>query len=182
MDGLTEPDPVPSHGAMRTDQFLIQNGELVLIDLDGFCWANPARDMGNFLAYLCWKAIRQPEHGAFVETAGRAFLDAYLDARPNLDVRWLSLYQAASLLKIAGRRFRSLTFREWPLVIHLIDAANATLREQVEIGATGRGRGLARNAGGSPEHRDQHDQVPLHLCRQRVPCAVGCAQRRNDDR
>ena len=137
MEGLTEPDPVPSHGAMRTDQFLIQNGELVLIDLDGFCWANPARDIGNFLAYLCWKAIRQPEHGAFVETAGRAFLDAYLDARPNLDVRWLSLYQAASLLKIAGRRFRSLTFREWPLVIHLIDAANATLREQVEIGATG---------------------------------------------
>jgi hypothetical protein len=40
-------------------------------------------------------------------------------------------------LKIAGRRFRSLTFREWPLVIHLIDAANAALREEVEIGRSG---------------------------------------------
>lgn len=143
MDGLNEPDPVPSHGAMRTDQYLIQNRELVLIDLDGFCWSNPARDLGNFLAYLCWKAIRQPEHGAFVESAGRVFLDGYLDARPDLDsspkvdVRWLSLYQAASLLKIAGRRFRSLTFREWPLVIHLIDAANAALREEVEITSAG---------------------------------------------
>ncbi len=127
--GLTEPLLVPSHGALRTDQFIIQDDHLVMIDIDSFCWSNPARDLGNYLAYMCWKAIRQPEHGEFVEEAGRIFLDGYISAGGIVDDRWLTLYQAASLLKIAGRRFRSLTFREWPLVPHLIDAAIATIEE-----------------------------------------------------
>jgi aminoglycoside phosphotransferase (APT) family kinase protein len=129
--GQKEPAPVASHGAMRTDQFILQGDRLAVIDLDGYCWSNPARDLGNFLAYLCWKAIRQPEHGQFVERAGRAFLEGYLEIQPDIDEHWLSIYQAASLLKIAGRRFRSLTFLEWPLVIHLIDAAFAALKEDL---------------------------------------------------
>ncbi len=131
IDGKKEPQAVASHGAMRTDQFILQGDRLAIIDLDGYCWANPARDLGNFLAYLCWKAIRQPEHGQYVERAGRAFLEGYLEIQPDIDEHWLSIYQAASLLKIAGRRFRSLTFLEWPLVIHLIDAAFATLKEDL---------------------------------------------------
>jgi Ser/Thr protein kinase RdoA (MazF antagonist) len=106
-----------------------------MIDLDGFCLANPARDVGNFLAYLCWKAIRQPEHATFVECAGQAFLNGYLEAGGDLDDRWLDLYQAASLLKIAGRRFRSLTFIEWPLVKHLIDAALAVIKFDQDSGS-----------------------------------------------
>ena len=120
---------VASHGAMRTDQFLLQGDRLAMIDLDSYCWANPARDLGNFLAYLCWKAIRQPEHAEFIEHAGRAFLSGYLSVQEDIDEKWLSVYQAASLLKIAGRRFRSLTYREWPLVIHLIQAAKLYLSE-----------------------------------------------------
>jgi aminoglycoside phosphotransferase (APT) family kinase protein len=116
---------------MRTDQFLLQGDRLAMIDLDSYCWANPARDLGNFLAYLCWKAIRQPEHAQFVERAGRAFLEGYLSVQKDIDERWLSVYQAASLLKIAGRRFRSLTFLEWPLVIHLIQAAHAAITEDL---------------------------------------------------
>jgi aminoglycoside phosphotransferase (APT) family kinase protein len=106
-----------------------------MIDLDSYCWANPARDLGNFLAYLCWKAIRQPEHAQFVERAGRAFLEGYLSVQGDIDERWLSVYQAASLLKIAGRRFRSLTYREWPLVIHLIQAAFAAITEDLNLEA-----------------------------------------------
>jgi len=126
-----EPKSVASHGAMRTDQYIIQGERLAMIDLDGYCWANPARDLGNFLAYLCWKAIRQPEHAEFIERAGRAFLEGYLTVQENVDKRWLSVYQAASLLKIAGRRFRSLTFLEWPLVIHLIQAAFSAITEDL---------------------------------------------------
>ena len=58
----------------------------------------------------------------------------------DIDARWLSVYQAASLLKIAGRRFRSLTYREWPLVIHLIQAAFAAITEDLsnlEAGSVG---------------------------------------------
>ncbi len=131
VDHFKEPKSVASHGAMRTDQFLLQGDRLAMIDLDSYCWANPARDLGNFLAYMCWKAIRQPEHAQFVESAGRAFLEGYLSVQKDIDERWLSVYQAASLLKIAGRRFRSLTYLEWPLVIHLIQAAFAAITEDL---------------------------------------------------
>src|ERR1043165_2526016 len=107
VDHLKEPKSVASHGAMRTDQYILQGDRLAMIDLDSYCWANPARDLGNFLAYMCWKAIRQPEHAQFVERAGRAFLEGYLSVHEDIDEKWLSIYQAASLLKIAGRRFRS---------------------------------------------------------------------------
>jgi hypothetical protein len=131
VDHFKEPKAVASHGAMRTDQYILQGDQLAMIDLDSYCWANPARDLGNFLAYLCWKAIRQPEHAQFVERAGRAFLEGYLSVHEDIDERWLSVYQAASLLKIAGRRFRSLTYLEWPLIIHLIQGAYSAITEDL---------------------------------------------------
>ena len=125
--GRVEPAPVKSHGAFRTDQLLVENDRLTVIDLDSFCWANPARDIGNFLAYLDWKAIRKPQHAAFIERAKCTFIEGYVEVRPVLDPFWLALYQAISLLKIAGRRFRSLTFAEMPLVPHLLDLTFETL-------------------------------------------------------
>ena len=132
VDHLKEPKPMAGHGAMRTDQYILQRNRLAMIDLDSYCWANPARDLGNFLAYLCWKAIRQPEHAEFIERAGRTFLEGYLSVQGDIDELWLSVYQAASLLKIAGRRFRSLTYREWPLVIHPIKLAGLFLNEVLQ--------------------------------------------------
>jgi aminoglycoside phosphotransferase (APT) family kinase protein len=119
----TELTPVLSHGALRTDQFMIENGQLVLIDLDSVCWANPARDLGNFLAYLTWKAMRQPQHAAFIQSAEQAFLEGYARLRALPDADWLALYQAASLLKILGRRYSGLTYQEWPLTEQLLDRA-----------------------------------------------------------
>src|SRR5262249_9971726 len=117
-----EPAAAASHGAFRTDQFMIEDGELVMIDLDGFCWANPARDLGNFMAYLRWKAIRKPHDAAFIEHVGQVFLEGYGAGGRSIDAGWLAPYTADSLLKIAGRRYRSLTAKEWHLVPRLIDA------------------------------------------------------------
>lgn len=125
---LDEPHPVASHGAFRTDQFLIEDGRLVMIDLDGFCWSNPARDIGNFLAYLDWKLIRQPHNAPFIEDAARAFMAGYAQLRAPPDARWLAVYRADSLLKILGRRYRSLTVKEWPLIPRLLEAAQGALR------------------------------------------------------
>jgi phosphotransferase family enzyme len=122
-----EPGPVPSHGALRIDQFLVEDDSLVLIDLDGFCWANPARDVANFLAYLDWRGIRLPATAGLVTAGREAFLAGYASAAPLPSPRWLELYHAASMLKIAGRRFRHLTFDEWELVPELIVAARAAL-------------------------------------------------------
>jgi hypothetical protein len=127
-DSSTSPY-VASHGAFRTDQFMIRDEELVLIDLDTFCWARPERDIGNLFAYLQWKALRQPQHASLIEVAPRRFLEGYSEVGPAPDERETMLYRAASLLKIAGRRFRSLTVREWPKVPHLIASAQTLLDE-----------------------------------------------------
>lgn len=125
--GRDEPALVASHGAFRTDQFMIDGDQLVMIDLDGFCWANPARDVGNFGAYLRWKAVRQPHNTALIARAGELFVEGYRAAGGAVDAGWLAAYQADSLLKIAGRRYRSLTVKEWPLVPRLLEAAEALL-------------------------------------------------------
>ncbi len=115
--------PVVSHGALRTDQFMLEDNRLVLIDLDSVCWASPAHDLGNLLAYLAWKALRQPQHAAFIRHAQQAFLAGYRTLRALPEPGWLAYYQAAAMLKIAGRRYSGLTYQEWPLTEHLLDRA-----------------------------------------------------------
>jgi phosphotransferase family enzyme len=125
----SEPPPVASHGALRTDQFLVDGDRgLVLMDLDGFCWANPARDLGNLLAYLDWRAIRRPEDAVLIDEVRRAFLDGYATIAPVPSSSDLAAFRAASMLKIAGRRFQRLDFEEWELVPQLLDAAWRTLK------------------------------------------------------
>lgn len=125
--GRVPPARVASHGALRTDQLLTDGERIIAIDLDGFCWSSPARDVGNLLAYLEWKAIREPHHAALLNDYRSAFLNGYnsLGARP--DATWLRLQRAASMLKIAGRRLHSLTVEEWTLLPSLIDEARAAL-------------------------------------------------------
>jgi aminoglycoside phosphotransferase (APT) family kinase protein len=124
---------VASHGGFRTDQLLLVRGEPVIIDLDGLCWANPARDLGNFLAHLRWKAIREPHHARFIGAAIPGFLEGYEAVRDIPAERWRACYEAASLLKIAGRRFRKLTVSEWSLVPRLLDEAEALLRSSDRV-------------------------------------------------
>lgn len=115
-----EAAPVITHGALRTDQFLLDGAHLVLIDLDSVCWASPARDLGNFLAYLTWKALRQPADALFIQQAQQAFLAGYQTHRALPEAAWLTFYRAASLLKIIGRRYTGLTVQEWPLTATLL--------------------------------------------------------------
>lgn len=123
--------PVLCHGAMRTDQWLITNAptahgtgaQVTLIDLDTLCLANPAIDLSNCLAYLAWKALRQPRHATFIEDAETALLTGYARVQPLPSAAWLALYRAGALLKIAGRRFRTLSHREWALTPQLVQMA-----------------------------------------------------------
>jgi phosphotransferase family enzyme len=117
-----EPPAVASHGALRVGQFLLDGDDVALVDLDGFCSANPARDVGNALAYLDWTAIRRPHFAGIVEEAEDSFLAGY-ESVARLSDRWLTTYRAASTLKIAGRRLRSLKFDEWSLLPELLDRA-----------------------------------------------------------
>lgn len=120
--------PVVTHGALRTDQFLLDGAHLALIDLDSVCWASPARDLGNFFAYLAWKALRQPHHAPLIEQAQQAFLAGYQTYHALPEAAWLAFYQAAALLKIIGRRYTGLTVQEWPLTATLVEQTLALLR------------------------------------------------------
>jgi Phosphotransferase enzyme family len=114
----------PSHGAFRLDQVQINDAGPVLIDLDSYCWAEPARDLGNLLAYLRWSGIRRPNARLELEEVRAAFLAGYDGGRvgPRDDNR-IRAFEAASLLKIAGRRYRKLPPEHLDRAPELIDAA-----------------------------------------------------------
>jgi hypothetical protein len=114
-----EPAVVASHGAFRTDQVLVAGDELIGLDLEGFCWANRARDIGNLLAYLDWRSIRRPEQVPLITDVIQAFAGGYEKVAP-IDRQWTAAFRAASRLKIAARRLQSLTFAEWPLLPRLL--------------------------------------------------------------
>jgi hypothetical protein len=130
--GLDERGAVPSHGALRTDQVLLSRGRPGLLDLDGYCAAHPARDLGNFVAYLQWRALRQPDQRIAVAQARHAFLSGYGAVARGPADREVMLFEAVSLLKIAGRRFRSLAWAEWPLVPALVDTAASLVESAVQ--------------------------------------------------
>jgi hypothetical protein len=115
------------HGAFRLDQLVVGRHGCELIDLDSLCEAPRGRDIGNLLAYLDWKALRRPDLALPVARARTLFAAGYADRRPPVDPGAVAVYRAAALLKIAGRRYRSLAVSEWPLVPALIERAASLL-------------------------------------------------------
>jgi hypothetical protein len=121
---VTEQAAAPAHGAFRLDQVHLSARGPVLIDLDSFCWAEPARDVGNLLAYLRWREIRRPEAKAAVAAARAAVLAGYAGgATALIDTERLRAFEAAAALKIAGRRCRRLAVDEWEGLGELVSAA-----------------------------------------------------------
>ncbi|HEX6492425.1 MAG TPA: hypothetical protein VF112_02875, partial [Candidatus Dormibacteraeota bacterium] len=124
----------PGHGAFRLDQVHVSTRGPVLIDLESYCWAEPARDAGNLLAYLRWRAIRRPETAAAVAEVRAAFLDGYARSAPApLDADRLRAFEAVAALRIAGRRCHRLAVEEWGRLGELVSAA-------LDLLATGAGQ------------------------------------------
>lgn len=136
-------DVVLGHGSFRTGQVLAAAAGLTLLDLDGLYRGDPARDIGNALAYLAWKAIRRPGIGPGVRLLLSALAEGYSARGLRVDQARLRWWQAASLVKIAARRYRQLAFHQWPLVPSLLHEAGAAL-------ATGHSRPVTVPAGCAP--------------------------------
>jgi hypothetical protein len=136
--GLAGPmgQAVPSHGAFRLDQVHLSAAGAVLIDLDSYCWAEPARDLGNLLAYLRWREIRQPGAARAVAGIRAGVLAGYAAEAPApLDAGRIATFEAAAALKIGGRRCQRLAVDEWDRVPELLEAA---------LGLLGAGAGARR--------------------------------------
>ncbi len=112
-----------SHGALRTDQVLVSDGRIALVDLDGACLADPARDLGNLIAYLRWRVVRGVSALELVSAAVGSLQLGYLCAGGDVDRQRLDYWRAASMLKIIGRRFAADQADEWTLTPRLLDDA-----------------------------------------------------------
>jgi hypothetical protein len=110
VDGLR-----PAHGSFKPSQLLYRAGLVFLVDFDQFCLADPALDLGYFLAYLRPPGLWYHRSGTrtWFDAAAASFLAAYgvaARARGMRDeelegvLRRCHVYEAALLLKIAARR------------------------------------------------------------------------------
>lgn len=139
-----EGELVLGHGAFRTGQVLVAGGRLRLVDLDTVSRSDPARDIGNAIAYLTWAGLR----GALGRAAAMAMCDAlvvgYADVSSRPDSRMLRWWTAAAAAKIAGRRYRTLAYAEWPQVPQLLAAA-ADLLGSAPVHGTSAGGVAAAN-------------------------------------
>jgi len=96
---LDSADLAPIHGDMAAGQFLWTGDRLVLLDWDMFGYADPAYDVGHFVAQLERRCTLDrtlpPEAGRWPG----CFQDAYLAAKPDVSPRNVSFYRAMTLLR-----------------------------------------------------------------------------------
>ncbi len=105
----------PAHGGFKASQLLFHSGRVFVVDFDGFCLADPALDVGYFLAYLrpsgLWYGLQGMRQ--WFEEAAEIFKSSYRQAMlergvsaTEIDgiIQRAKLYEAALLFKIATRR------------------------------------------------------------------------------
>lgn len=109
----------PAHGGFKPSQLLYPHGAVAVVDFDGFCLADPALDVGYFLAYLRPSGLWYGHQGmrTWFEAAADSFTATYTQAMRELGVSptesagildRAQLYTAALLFKIATRRVNRL--------------------------------------------------------------------------
>ncbi|MHB8597143.1 MAG: phosphotransferase [Ktedonobacteraceae bacterium] len=109
----------PAHGGFKASQLLFHTHRVFIVDFDGFCCADPALDVGYFLAYLRPSGLwyQRPGMQQWFEGAAQIFVDTYQQAMLERGlapstvqgiVERARLYEAALLFKIATRRVNRL--------------------------------------------------------------------------
>ena len=104
-----------AHGSYKPSQLMVREGAVFLVDFDQFCLADPALDVGYFLAYLRPAGLwyRRAGRRAWFEAAADAFRTSYLhrlaERGESTDTcagiaRRAPVFEGALLLKIAARR------------------------------------------------------------------------------
>jgi Phosphotransferase enzyme family len=117
---MLQPDAYrPAHGGFKASQLLFHSHKVFVVDFDGFCLADPALDVGYFLAYLRPSGLwyQSPGMMPWFKAAAEVFTSTYHHAMLELGVaeeaidgilQRSKLYEAALLFKIATRRVNRL--------------------------------------------------------------------------
>src|SRR5207253_4018994 len=112
----------PAHGGFKASQLLFHSHQVFVVDFDHFCLADPALDVGYFLAYLRPSGLwhHRPGMRGWFEGSAASFINAYRQAlrERSIDEATIDgilqrtrLYEAALLFKIATRRVNRLNSR-----------------------------------------------------------------------
>jgi hypothetical protein len=116
----SQPDSYrPAHGGFKASQLLFHSHRVFVVDFDGFCLADPALDVGYFLAYLRPSGLWYHQQGMrqWFEQATEVFRGAYQEAMREKGVTSETLdaimersrlYEGALIFKIATRRVNRL--------------------------------------------------------------------------
>jgi len=127
-------EPLPacfSHGDFSPSQLLFSSDQCSLIDFDTICQAEPALDLGQFLAYLRLGARKagEPASADGRETTERIcarFVDAYVrecglgEGAESLLRRRVRLYELVSLLRLVFHSWRKFKGERLAFAVELV--------------------------------------------------------------
>ncbi len=129
---------LPAHGGFKASQLLFHSYRVFIVDFDGFCLADPALDVGYFLAYLRPSGLWYHKQGMreWFDGAATVFLTGYCE---TMRMRGMTnkiidsilersrLYEGALLLKIATRRVNRLNSPRLQELSAILDEIKACL-------------------------------------------------------
>jgi aminoglycoside phosphotransferase (APT) family kinase protein len=118
-----------AHGDFRHSQILVDRDRVGVVDLDTVCRAEPALDVGHFVAYLRLAILKADPvaRSALAEDAANRFLRAYVEAStlmPRDEARLLeraAAYELLSLVRLAAHSWRKLKIDRLGHIIHLLE-------------------------------------------------------------
>ena len=93
------------HGSYGPSQIIVGPGRTVTFDWDGYDVADPARDVGRFLASLRRVALVKLGSARSLDAMVEIFFGAYLEVGQPEAVRNLRFYEAAACLRLAKHSF-----------------------------------------------------------------------------
>jgi thiamine kinase-like enzyme len=91
------------HRDFQYNQVLLGSDRVTIIDFDSMSIADPALDVGEFLAHLKWKALQRGWSEEEVRRFAETFVNAYQPDRPPELMQRIDFHYRAYLLRIACR-------------------------------------------------------------------------------
>ncbi len=126
------PDFVLSHGDFTPSQVLLDGHTPAVVDFDTLCWADPALDLGRYLAHLDLLArkVGGPSATALVENLAGEFLGGYGEATARTAsgaaaVDRIAFFKATTLARTALNSCRQLKSYRLELAMSLLDNVHA---------------------------------------------------------
>ena len=101
------------HRDFYDQQVLVHDSGCTLVDFDTLCYADPALDVGNFLAHEILDRLKRPNLRSPQHAVSSPFLEGYEESRPALDSDAVRTWTDASLLRLVC------LYSFWPRYAHL---------------------------------------------------------------